>query len=341
MSPTKPEPLTFLISGQEHRPEASRSRDAAIAPQLPTELSIGTVKQSVSVGVGRAVGGVVPVQALPGEDVVILQIANGPDLILHPETVRDLMLAQRPASHGRGTAKGNGPATRSTTVPTQLGWQGLEDPAVARGAATGLLGRVLLSAVHVVTGIGPKWAASELAEKVDAQVDPGVYRLSREALHPLKDSGVAPGVDDGADAKPLLVLIHGTFSNTSGTFGKLWTAHPQLVGSLFQHYNDRVYGLDHPTLGQCPIANAITLAESLPAGARVHLITHSRGGLVAEVLARLGADRELSEEDLGLFKGDAYRGQREQLNTLADLMKGKEIKVERVVRVACPARGTL
>ena len=35
-----------------------------------------------------------------------------------------------------------------------------------------------------------------------------------------------------------------------------------------------------------PIANALTLVRALPAGARVHLVTHSRGGLVAEVLAR-------------------------------------------------------
>ncbi|HZA93837.1 MAG TPA: hypothetical protein VE420_14530, partial [Gemmatimonadales bacterium] len=339
MSPTKPEPLTFLIPGQERRPETGRSRGGRIPPRLSAELSLGTVKQSVSVGVGRA-GGVVPVQAVPDEDVVVLEIANGPDLILHPETARDLMLAQHPPTSGRGAAGGNGAGAGSITVPIALGWQGLEDPAVARGAVGGLLGRVLLSAVHVVTGLGTKWAAAEIAEKVDAQVDAGVYRLSREALPPLKGSGV-PGVEHGADGKPLLVLIHGTFSNTGGTFGKLWTAHPQLVGTLFQHYDDRVYGLDHPTLGQSPIANAITLAESLPPGARLHLVTHSRGGLVAEVLARLSAHPELSAEELEFFQGDAYDDQRQELQRLATLLEDKDIRVERVVRVACPARGTL
>jgi hypothetical protein len=34
------------------------------------------------------------------------------------------------------------------------------------------------------------------------------------------------------------------------------------------------------------MANALTLVNALPDGARLHLATHSRGGLVAEVLAR-------------------------------------------------------
>ena len=87
------------------------------------------------------------------------------------------------------------------------------------------------------------------------------------------------------------MLIHGTFSETTGTFGKLWKEHPQLVDRLFDRFQNRVYALDHPTLGASPIANAITLAEAAPEGARLHLLTHSRGGLVAEVLARVCASR--------------------------------------------------
>ena len=65
-----------------------------------------------------------------------------------------------------------------------------------------------------------------------------------------------------------------------------WRQHPQAVATLFTHYGGRVYALDHPTLSQSPIANALTLARALPKGATLHLLTHSRGGLVAEILAR-------------------------------------------------------
>ena len=84
------------------------------------------------------------------------------------------------------------------------------------------------------------------------------------------------------------MLIHGTFSDTTGTFGKLWTEHPQTRRRPVRRFQNRVYALDHPTLGVSPIANAITLGGGRARQTRVlHLLTHSRGGLVAEVLARV------------------------------------------------------
>jgi pimeloyl-ACP methyl ester carboxylesterase len=140
---------------------------------------------------------------------------------------------------------------------------------------------------------------------------------------------------------PILVLIHGTFVETTSTFGKLWLKHPDAVQALFKSYADAVYALDHPTLGASPITNARTLVDALPNGARLHLLTHSRGGLVAEVLARLASQQGATAADLAFFADAAYAGQRKELSDLAALIKAKGIQVERVVRVACPARGTL
>lgn len=114
-----------------------------------------------------------------------------------------------------------------------------------------------------------------------------MYALRADGLNaPLKGSGQKlDRIPPAAPGAPMLVLLHGTFSETHGTFGKLWQQHPQKVRELFAHYGNRVYGLDHPTLMASPIQNALLLAQKLPDGARVHLLTHSRGGLVAEVLA--------------------------------------------------------
>jgi len=100
---------------------------------------------------------------------------------------------------------------------------------------------------------------------------------------------------------PQLVLIHGTFVETTSTFGKLWDQHPDLVQQLSRAYGEHVYALDHPTLGASPVDNAQTLVEAMQPGARVHLLTHSRGGLVAEVLARCAGQAALSEDELALF----------------------------------------
>src|SRR5205085_2290757 len=120
---------------------------------------------------------------------------------------------------------------------------------------------------------------------------------------------IAPG------SRASLVLVHGTFSNTAGTFGHLWAEHPQSVGALFNAYGNSVYGLDHPTLGASPIANAITLAEAAPEGARLHLLTHSRGGLVGEVLARVCANPAAPRH--GVFAADPSSAK--QLKRLASL----------------------
>jgi pimeloyl-ACP methyl ester carboxylesterase len=131
------------------------------------------------------------------------------------------------------------------------------------------------------------------------------------------------------------VLIHGTSAKPPARSESSEGA-PQLVDVLFDRFQNRVYALDHPTLGASPIANAITLAEAAPEGARLHLLTHSRGGLVAEVLARVCSEPVTSVE---LFSNDGSSAQ--ELKKLAELVARKRISVDRVVRVACPARGTL
>jgi pimeloyl-ACP methyl ester carboxylesterase len=160
---------------------------------------------------------------------------------------------------------------------------------------------------------------------------------SLKAQPDLRRAQVAPAADGGA----LLVLIHGTFVDTVSTFGKLWDEHPDRVKRLFDAYPQRVYALDHPTLGASPFANALTLVQALPQGARLHLLTHSRGGLVAEVLARLAGQRRIDPRDLEPFAGDGYQQQRDEMAALLAAIVQKDIHVERVVRVACPARGTL
>lgn len=334
------EPVTFLVPGT--RP-ASRGGAVPTSP-VASEFVAGTVKDTARLQARRTGGSgeTLRMTAVPGEDVVVLRIADGPALVLHPHTARDLMLSQQTGVARSGNA---GAAPGEVTVPVQLRWRGLEQAAPTR--AGGSLGEVLLSGLEIVTGLFKDPAADLVAgavvKKVDGQVDPGVYQLRRDALPALKDSGWKLDTVPAAGSAPLLVLLHGTFVDTASTFGKLWSLHPQSVAALFDRYGDRVYALDHPTLGASPIANALTLVQALPAGARLHLLTHSRGGLVAEVLARVAgeieAGRGIGAADLAAFAG--LPAQQKELRDLAAAVKAKDIRVQRVVRVACPARGTL
>ena len=333
--------ITFIIPGQ--------AQPAGAAAASPRGRGGGAVKASVRVGAQRGSGEAVHVTARPGEDVVVLTIANGPMLVLHPEDARDLLRAQ-----GGGTTNGAA-GTRSAIkaspgneviVSAQLGWPGLEATGT-RGAARGWMGQAVLSAVEVVTGLfkdpAVSLAAAAVTHKVDGAVDEGVYQLKPDALPPtLKGSGLKRAkVDAAEDGGPLLVLVHGTFVDTISTFGKLWTMHPQTVRDLFRHYKGRVYALDHPTMGESPITNALALVRAMPAGARLHLVTHSRGGLVAEALARACGGGPLGNDELALFDDAKYARHRTDLQALVKMAQNKGLKVERMVRVACPARGTL
>jgi len=330
--------IVFIVPGEALPPAA-----AALAVG-------GAVRSSVRVGARRGAGDSVRLTARPGEDMVVLTLDNGPTLVLHPDNAAALMRAQQTGGTRAAAADGG-----VVGVPATLGWPGLEEVST-RGATRGWLGQAVLRAVHVVKGLvldhAVDIAATAATLKLDGRVEAGVYELAADALNPLKGSGrkrdSLPAAPGGA---PLLVLVHGTFVDTASTFAKLWAQHPQLVARLFDHYGRRVYALDHPTMGVSPIANALTLVRALPQGARLHLLTHSRGGLVAEVLARACGEAAVGDEELALFAdvpaGDDGQPARDYSQHRADLAElvqqahAKDVQVERVLRVACPARGTL
>ncbi len=341
-------PITFVVRGAPDSASGTATRGAAPAA-LPAGLVRGELRHSVQLAATRSGGAPSKqrLQAEPGRDVVVLRIAGGPALVLHPEHARDLMRAQQgpqgTAARGRSQTK----AGDDVVVPAELRWQGLERPsqgdAGTRGGTgtRGLLGSVLLAGLDIVRDPGgatlAELAADKMAARVDAQVVPGVHTLDAAALTKFKDSGSMPLAALPAADGPLLVFIHGSFSNSANAFSKLWQQHPQRVASLFTHYGGRVYALDHPTLLASPISNALLLAQTLPQGAQLHLVTHSRGGLVAEVLARAAANPQMKGEDLRAFTAAEQR----DLKALGTLLGDKQVRIERVVRVACPARGTL
>ncbi|MEG0633641.1 MAG: CHAT domain-containing protein [Pseudomonas sp.] len=325
--------LSFVVAGYDQAPLNS----GALLP-LPDGLAEGTVKYSVQVAVRRGTGSEVTLNVDTSKDVIAVHIANGPVLVLHPETARDLFEAQQ--SQASRSAQG----AESVRIPAQLAWDGqAEAQGQTRGASRGAVGVVLVKLIQVVTGIGKDAVADAVAgqasKRIDEQVAPGLYALNPRALDPLKSATITtPSVIAG---KPMLVLLHGTFSSTQGTFGKFWTEHPGKVANLFSAYSG-VYALEHYTLTASPIQNALELAQALPVDAVLHLLSHSRGGLVGEVLAKVcSGDADLLQGFEQQARGDDYKHQREHLQRLIEQVEQKRIKVTRFVRVACPARGTL
>jgi CHAT domain-containing protein len=222
-----------------------------------------------------------------------------------------------------------------------------------------------------------KKVAGELGEALESKLlrgnTPGLYRCSLDQSVTSKQALALVPVGEAAipaDQGPMLLLLHGTASSCTGSFGKLWdekniegrTARERLRSV----YQDRVFAFEHLSLTESPITNAVALVERLPDHAELHLVSHSRGGLVGELLClgscanlddvlapdRLqelfAADRTIADQ-LGLSpldtaaaqkRNSAYDADREKLSRLLDLLKQRQFRIRRFVRVACPARGT-
>ncbi len=207
--------------------------------------------------------------------------------------------------------------------------------------------------VSRLADLGTSWIATKLLlEAIEARLPlkPGLYPWSGGAIseqEPLKadDRALKEAAEMG-----MLVFIHGTGSSTQGSFGDLATATAGTWELLTSHYQGRIFGFEHRTFSESPIENALALAASLPEGAHLHLLSHSRGGLVADLLclesledAQIDQfqDRSPGGGLLEEQRREALAEQRQKLRQLRALLAKKRLRIERYVRVACPARGTM
>lgn len=91
------------------------------------------------------------------------------------------------------------------------------------------------------------------------------------------------------DSDRVLMLIHGTFSSTLGCYGALALAPGRELLDRALGRGDLILGFDHHTLGKTPAENGAAIVDALAAadllGKEIHVICHSRGGLVARCVA--------------------------------------------------------
>ena len=172
-----------------------------------------------------------------------------------------------------------------------------------------------------------------------------------EGLFPVDANGslgasLASPIPDGG---PVLILLHGTASSTIGSFSRLWTDQTEKWKALRKHFGERIYALEHWTLTRSPIENALRVARLLPQKGKVSLLSHSRGGLVGEMLCLDPGSFDLNgalaaldaEKANNASESRAIDSQKADLRELLDeLFKRPALSIDRFVRAACPSRGT-
>jgi len=198
------------------------------------------------------------------------------------------------------------PATRPAQAPDA-------DPA-SRGLI-GILGRKLLK-VLVYPLVDPVIGAlaDHFAEKWERSRRPyGLRHFSPEDFRTPITTGLEPAVWTQLSGKRALLFVHGTFSTAHSAFSGL---DDDTFRALYDTYDGRVFAFNHFTLSHDPARNVRWFLEQVPAGSDVELdiVCHSRGGLVARMLAERPAS-------FGLPPG--------------------RVKVRRIVFVGVPNNGTL
>ena len=285
-----------------------------------SELKSFSVSDAIQVSTDRAASDVQVIPNLEKDDLI--------ELIFEDDIHRWVTTEELEQNFRNQLSRGGEPGVLE--IPAQL-----STGDTSRGATAWVL-----KALRVLKFDPVKEGAKKFAEVWDTKLmrDPGLFRFDSG----LDKRGEKIEQIKGKAGKPILLFIHGTFSSTMGAFGGLT---PEAWQLLQEHFGSEIYGYDHYTLSKNPIENALDLVKRLPPNAKLHIVTHSRGGLIGELLCRSGRkdrddrinpfddlDRKLVGEDERVAKA---------LDELAKLLSStQKVSVERFVRVACPARGT-
>jgi transcription initiation factor IIF auxiliary subunit len=256
-------------------------------------------------------------------DVVEFQFDDGTVWISDPDTIDEVFpggLAQKRGVEDEGVME----------IPVEL-----YTPELDRGLAK----TILLKAVKIFTKkkvLGP--LVHELAEKAEkAQLGElrGLLKLDKDfVLH--SDRITADGT--------YLLFIHGTASSTDGSFGKLKEKDTKLWDYVHQTYDGKVIAFQHETLTQSPLENVLNLIHQLPPKATLHIITHSRGGIVGDILNRFcsgyAEQKGFSADERNYLRRNGRDEDIAMIEKIDKAVLSKNITVEKFIRVACPASGT-
>ena len=291
-----------------------RAAAAAVFPEafLSDEVEVETV-EALAPAAGRrraaakeASPEIAPIDlSIPVEEGAARVIA-----IRHPSGALTFHAGERDIEK-RSTRSARG--TRKTSVAVERFRISVREDSDSSGKR-GIVGKIFKVIVLKVANLIADAVLSKLVlawEKRNAKKHGRAEQWLRVTEGTLAKGPLAPAVP-GAGGKRALLLLHGTFSDTVGSFKNL--AKTKFMAEAAARYGEEIYGYDHFTLGRSALENARNMLEALPEEGRVFdVVTYSRGGLVLRAVS----------EDAG------------ELGALTDRMQ-----LGQIVLVASPNGGT-
>ncbi len=217
----------------------------------------------------------------------------------------------------------------------------------------GIIGKIAVKLLKVfakkaigkgVAELSKKLEDKHLQNEIDGTVIPKNFLATGAALFTV-DKDFKFGIFDGKPSNsPFFLFIHGTNSDTLGAFQDL-KASP-VWKTMHQLYGKNVLAFQHRTLSESPLLNVVKLAQMLPDNSVVHMLTHSRGGIVGDILNKYSSTNDESSlgftnQHIALLEKEGDRQEDiENIEALNRIFKDKKITVAKFIRVGCPAAGT-
>lgn len=248
--------------------------------EIVAELAVAPIERP---GMRRAdAGSGLAVEAAPGEDVVVL--VEGPGGTFH---------WSMPIGRDSGSPMARS-RNRTDLVYFDLS-KGAGDPIPSARRQRGPIGDWIIGKlVDPVRTLVLRFVVSKTIDAAVRRIEGGnptgpvvIRDLDPEAWIPAPLTQPLP---QGAPLRVLL-MVHGTFSSTAGSFGALTTTAQgrRFLEQALDHY-DLVLGHDHKTLADEPQENARAILSTLtslklPPQSTIDAVAFSRGGLVYRVLA--------------------------------------------------------
>ncbi|GAA4470403.1 hypothetical protein GCM10023189_58930 [Nibrella saemangeumensis] len=168
----------------------------------------------------------------------------------------------------------------------------------------------------------------------------GVYRLTEETVDGKKVlTLVKPEFEPDAH---YLLFIHGTASSTLGAFSKLQGSKAWEL--MHRTFGRRILAFEHETLTKSAAENVLDLVQQLPEKAALTIISHSRGGLVGDILNRYcagdGAPDGFSAKEKNFLRRQDRTGDLDCLEKIDEAIRSKTLTIDKFIRVASSASGT-
>ncbi|MBP0904347.1 CHAT domain-containing protein [Mariniflexile gromovii] len=209
---------------------------------------------------------------------------------------------------------------------------------ISEDANRGVIKRALVKVFSVFT---PKKVAEvaimELAKSYDKKIQPNpdLYQIDSN-LKRIKYT------TPSNTSKPFLLLLHGTLSTSIDAFYNL-NNNNSAWDDIVAKYGSRIWALEHYTLSVSPLQNALDFLKACPTGCTIDIISHSRGGLVADILAKCDHRNTVTgfnNKEIDILKSGGEKAHWEYMEAINMIAKSKKLTVNKVIRVAAPASGT-